>query len=129
MKRTLLVILIFVFCASMLVGQSSGTLTGKYYMTYMGTDDFDMLELFRMTGADIGTFYIELLPGGIFRQVMNDETTEGKFTTSGNNITLIYGDEELKGLLQGNKITFIQENIEGDAAELMGNMKLVYEKK
>ena len=131
MKRILVVILVFLFCASMLAGQSSGTLTGKYYLTFMGSGEFDMLEFFKMMGADLDDFYIELLPGGIFRQVMDDESSEGKYTVSGNNITLVAEGEELKGVFEGNKITFIQEvsEEEWESTGLMGDMKIVYEKK
>jgi len=131
MKRILVVILVFLFCASMLAGQSSGTLTGKYYLTFMGSGEFDMLEFFKMMGADLDDFYIELLPGGIFRQVMDDESSEGKYTMSGNNITLVAEGEELKGVFEGNKITFIQEvsEEEWESTGLMGDMKIVYEKK
>ena len=131
MKKVFVVVLVFMFCTVMLPGQSSGTLTGKYYMTFMGSGEFDMLELFKMMGADPSDFYIELLPGGILRQIMDDEKSEGKYTTSGNNITLIFDEGELKGKIEGNKMTFVQEipEEEREASGGMNDMKFVYERK
>ena len=118
MKRTFVIILVFIFCASMLAGQSN--LTGRYVLSYMGTDEFNLMELFEMTGTEMD-FYIELLPGNKFRQVMDDESGEGTYTVSGKTLTLKYDDEELKCIFEGNKITIIDEEETG--------MKMVYEKK
>ena len=117
MKKTIALLLVLLPVIS-LFAQSAPA--GKYIMTSMMVEDTELLDAFRAMGMNTDGSYIELLSGGKFRMVMLGDENEavGSFRVSGDEIIFFSGDEDLRGKIQGSRIT-----IEGE------DSRMVFEKK
>ena len=124
MKRILAVVVVFLFCICTLVGQNHMP-EGKYDLVSIGNETFDMLELFKMMGEEVPDSYIDFSSNGKFRLVMMGEEAEGTYKVSGNNITLIHDDEDMKAKIEGNNI-IIEDSDESESGQ--GPMRMVFTK-
>jgi len=118
MKKALALILVLLFCATMLTAQSVPT--GKYILKSMIINGEDMLETFKEIGEMLGVdfnldgCYLEIQNAGKFKMVMSlmgeYESEEGTYTISGRTINFTAAYETIIGTLQGNTITMTQKD-------------------
>ena len=132
-KSVFFIVLVLAVSVTVFAQNNSSVPSGKYFLTAFEINGMDMFEFFKMmsemadesSGGSLEDMYIEFQGGGKFFMAMGSdegEGGEGTFLMNGKNITLSANGEELKGTLDGNKLTLEQEQ---------GNdvIKMVYEKK
>ena len=136
MKKTLIAVLALMLSISLLAGCGAGGGTsapeGKYNITSLEMGGQDVLALYNSMSAiaaesgaeveELPEMYIEFRNDGKCAIVFaGEDPEEDTFTMDGNNITIGSGDTEIKGTVDGNKVT-----LEGDTDE--GLIKVVAEK-
>ena len=96
------------------------TIEGFYTLVSLITDGEDLMELYVEIAAELGMstddFYMEFLSNGVVRMGFfpgsEDEIEEGSFTVSGNSISVIIDGEETQGSIDGNRISFSEDDME-----------------
>ena len=119
MKKALSVLLIFVFCVSILAGCSGDTaLTGKYICVEITGEDEDetleaLKELFESVGLDWVDPYLEFLDEDKFKMTLfsEDDIAEGTYVVDGKNIELTVDGDVQKGTIDGKKITLTEDGM------------------
>ena len=112
MKKVLTILVVFLFCVSMVSAQNVAAPSGKYALVSSISDGEDLVALFKEMSAWFGfeynpeDNYLEF-QNNRFRMVMNIfgeiDVAEGTFTVSGRNITIITEDDEsITGTIEGN---------------------------
>ena len=136
MKRFIAIVLICLFSFTLFAacGEKDEVLSGKYFVTVYEIGGMDWLAFIKSmdemadeigeNNPDVDDLYVEFKDGGkiVFSAEIDEEPMEGTFKVDGKNITLTVDGEEMKGIIDGNKITI-------EAEEDGTTLKMVFEKK
>ena len=130
MKQLLAVVLVLIFCVSVLTACGGGV-SGKYVLSEAPNDDGKLVKVADLVKEmkdfydemewdyeddDFDFYYdvtIEFLKDNKFIMSAGGEENEGTYEVSGKDITLTNPDgpnDKLKGKIDGNKITFDNED-------------------